>query len=174
MKAWAMLGSDSEAAPKQIKVLIGQVSLTRHPNVLSSVLGSCIGLVIFDDGIGLAGMAHVLLPNSNGKPPPNGLPGKFADHAVSCLIEGLKKHGARPSALKAKVAGGAKMFTGKLAYKQKDVGSANVDAVMQCLLAEHIPVVGQDTGGSKGRRVSLAIDTWAYTVDRFDSGSVVI
>lgn len=169
-----MSAAEAAAAPKLIKVLIGQVSLTRHPNVLESVLGSCIGLVIYDPDIGLAGMAHVLLPDSHGKEPAANLPGKYADHAVACLIQGLKQHGARKSGLKAKVAGGAKMFTGQLAYRQKDVGSANIDAVQHLLSAAGIPIVGQDTGGPKGRRVSLAIDTWAYTVNRFDQGSVVI
>ena len=93
----------SRKPPKLIKVLIGQIAITRAPNILQAVLGSCIGLSIYDQSNGIAGLAHILLPDSHNRIPGN-LPGKFADLAVPCLTDGLIKYGAEKNKLKAKIA----------------------------------------------------------------------
>uniref|UniRef100_UPI00262E9BAB chemotaxis protein CheD n=1 Tax=uncultured Fretibacterium sp. TaxID=1678694 RepID=UPI00262E9BAB len=72
-------------------------------------LGSCIGLVVFDTVAKVAGMAHIMLPNSRGA---QGLEkvGKFADTAVPAIIDEMIKKGASKARIKAKIAGGAQMF----------------------------------------------------------------
>lgn len=153
------------ATVKEIKVLIGQVHLCRPPHLLQSVLGSCIGLAIFDPGIRLAGMAHVLLPDSGGRPR-GPLPGKYGDHAVGCLVEGLLAHGAIRSRLRAKIAGGARMFDHALDYR-RDVGAANVAAVEAALAAAGVPLLARHVGGSLGRRVEFDAETQQLLVEDF-------
>ncbi len=158
---------------KSVKVLIGQVCITRTPNLLESVLGSCIGLVIYDPVISLAGMAHILLPDSSGKSAGD-LPGKYADHAVLCLKRALVKHGGNEKRLKAKYAGGAKMFSDMKNPFQRDIGSNNINAVQTLLREYNIPVVSSDTGGSVGRRVCFAIENMQYVVEDFAERRQVI
>lgn len=157
---------------KEIKVLIGQVHLTRPPHVLQSVLGSCIGLVIYDPEIRLAGMAHILLPDSGGKPP-GALCGKYGDHAVSCLIEGLTSRGAGLRRLRAKMAGGARMFDRALDYR-RDIGASNSLAVEEALQRAGIPLVAKDVGGSLGRRVDFLPETMQLVVEDFAQARHVI
>lgn len=157
---------------KEIKVLIGQVHLTRPPHLLQSVLGSCIGLAMYDPEAHLAGMAHVLLPDSGGRPR-GSLPGKYSDHAVACLLEGLVSHGGVRSRLRAKMAGGARMFDHALEYRQ-DVGACNIAAVSAALQRADIPLVASKVGGSLGRKVEFDPATLRLLVEDFAQHSEVL
>jgi chemotaxis protein CheD len=142
----------ADPVPAQtISVLIGRIDLTRPPNRLSAVLGSCIGLAIRDQDAYLSGMAHVLLPASRGEEKP-GQPGAYADRAVPVLVAALLAHGARRPALRASMAGGARMF-GHRPEHGLDVGTANRDAVARALQAAGIPLVFEDCGGGLGRKI---------------------
>lgn len=158
---------------RAIKVLIGEVNLTRHPNRLCAVLGSCIGLVIYDPGADLAGMAHVLLPDSSGRRPSE-LPGKYADQAVPCLRDGLVEFGAHVRRLRAKVAGGAHMFAGTMAPRDEDVGAQNIKAVEAALRAVGIPLLGKDVGGPSGRKVEFLLDRQELVVEDFEARRIVV
>jgi chemotaxis protein CheD len=153
---------------KKIKVLIGQINLTRAPNVLEAILGSCIGLVIYDKQTKLGGLAHVLLPDSQGHTQSN-LPGKFADRAVINLFNALKQHGANPSRLEAKMAGGAHMFSKLSLDWHNDVGKANVDAVRNALKSLSIPLVAMDIGGNSGRKIEFDLVSFILNVADFSS-----
>ena len=114
-------------------------------------LGSCIGLVIADRIAGVAGLAHVVLPDSAGKAGP---PGKYADLAVPELIAELTAMGAVKRRLEAVIAGGAKMFaTGS----GLDIGSRNTEQVLAALKTAKVPVRAQDTGGNRGRTARLTV-----------------
>ena len=73
-------------------------------------LGSCIGLVVYDTFAKVAGMAHIMLPDSRGLKTAEKV-GKFADTAVPAIIEEMLKKGATRARIKAKIAGGAQMFS---------------------------------------------------------------
>ena len=53
-------------------------------------LGSCIGLVLLDRRMGVAGLAHVVLPESGGHTEVNQF--KFADHFMTSLGESVGHH----------------------------------------------------------------------------------
>ncbi len=158
---------------KLIKVLIGEVSLTRPPNLLQSVLGSCVGVVVYDQEARLAGMAHVLLPDSRGSTAGK-LPGKFADLAVSCLFSGLSELGARRERMLAKFAGGSRMFAKAMSYDKNDIGESNVKAVRMALEAHRIKLVAFDAGGVGGRKVEFNLSTLELSIENFESGRKVI
>lgn len=158
---------------KLIKVLIGEVVLTRPPNTLQTVLGSCIGLVIYCPVTGLSGMAHILLPDSR-RQPLGKYPGKFADTAVPCLINSLKELGAHAGQLVAKISGGAKMFSSSLMYGTNDVGSMNITAVKEILTQNHIPVIACDVGGMSGRKVEFDADSFQFAIEKMNAGKEVI
>jgi chemotaxis protein CheD len=146
--------------------------VSKHPATLITLgLGSCIGLVIFDQISRMAGMVHIMLPDSRDVKN-NPKPGKFADTAVPLLLEELHKLGANRSQLRAKMAGGAQMFS----IPGKDsaifsVGTRNVEATLKYLTAEGVKLVASDTGGSKGRSVEFSTETMKLIVKTLGSGT---
>lgn len=159
-------------AGKLINVLIGSIDLTRAPNRLASVLGSCIGLAIWDPELRMAGMAHILLPDSRGQANES-LPGKYADHAVPTLVRSLVERGANRERLRAKFAGGARMFTRVTAGGTGDVGASNVSAVKQALTTARISVLAEDVGGNRGRKIVFDPASGSFAVDTLDATNAI-
>lgn len=125
-------------------------------------LGSCIALVIYQPGRRLAGMAHVLLPDSRQASAVEA-PGKFADTAVPYLVTELVAKGADVSALIAKMAGGAQMFKSRTGLS---VGERNIEAVARALANAKIPLVASDVGGNQGRSIRFEVSSDRFVIRR--------
>ena len=143
-------------------VRMGELAASSEPgHVLVSLgLGSCIGLGLIDRRMGIAGLAHIVLPQSQGHGREN--PRKFADLAVPELLDELADLGARRVRLEAVLVGGASMFA--VSSASLEVGQRNEAAVRELLKGLRVPVVASATGGSRGRTVRIEVGTSAVTV----------
>jgi chemotaxis protein CheD len=130
-------------------------SKTAGAKLVTLGLGSCIGLVLMDRRAGVAGLAHVVLPDSGGHTEVNKF--KFADHAVPELISRVCALGARRPVLEAVLVGGASMFAA--IGGTMEVGARNESAVKAQLAAARIRVHASATGGSRGRTVRVDPNT---------------
>jgi chemotaxis protein CheD len=155
-------------------VRMGEIEVSKRTGdeLVARGLGSCIGLALIDRLSGVAGMAHVVLPESNGS---NTEPGKFADLAVPALIEQVQRAGAVPRRLDAVLAGGARMFE----LGEMDIGARNAAAVESALARAGLRVRASETGGNRGRTMRLTVGEFTVTVKEaggeavtlFDGGS---
>jgi chemotaxis protein CheD len=134
-----------------IKVKMGGFEVSKSPEVLETLLGSCVAIMLYDMGKRVGGMAHIMLPETRDMN--IRMPGKYANTAVPALITNMVVLGARPNKLRAKLAGGAAMFKSK--SKAIDVGAKNVEAARQNLKKHGIRVIGEDVGGTSGRTVKF-------------------
>jgi len=128
---------------------IADVKVVTSPDKVRTVLGSCIGVALFDRVAKVGGMAHVMLPSSALG---HGDKGKFADTAVDWLLEDVLKAGCKKSRLKAKITGGASMF-GKTV--DNGIGEKNIRAVKERLAHHSIQLLAEAVGGLKGRKMLL-------------------
>ena len=147
-------------SPNETMVRMGELAVSRDPgHVLVSLgLGSCIGLALLDVRGGVAGLAHVVLPESGGR---EDKIGRFADRAVPELVEQMQRVGAVRPRLKAVLVGGASMFA--LGSAGLDVGPRNEAAVREQLKSLRIPVVATETGGNRGRTIRVTVDAARVT-----------
>ena len=114
-------------------------------------LGSCIGLAMIDRDAGVAGLAHVVLPESQGKPGPAA---KFADLAVPDMIGKMVAAGAAKRRLEALMIGGARMFS---VGASMDIGSRNADAVRAALREAGVRLKTEEVGGNRGRTARIIL-----------------
>ncbi|MDD1676413.1 MAG: chemotaxis protein CheD [Methanomicrobiales archaeon] len=126
---------------------IGEYRISSTP-MATIGLGSCIGLIIHDRDHGYGGLAHIMLPASNGR---KDRPGKYADTAIGTLAEDLRVQGSSKNALAAKLVGGASMFPGF--NGSLNIGERNIETVRAALAAERIRIAAEDVGGNVGRSV---------------------
>jgi len=139
-----------------IKVGIADLSIVKTPNTIrTSGLGSCVGVVVYDQGKEVAGLAHVMLPDSSLAKAGIINIAKYADTAVKDLVAKLIQNGARSYSLKAKIAGGAQMFQFSNTNDMMRIGPRNVEAVKVELAALKISIVAEDVGGSSGRTIEF-------------------
>lgn len=154
-------------------IVLGMADLTviRAPVKLVTLgLGSCIGLVVYDSTAKVAGMAHIMLPSSRGLMGSEKV-GKFADTAVPALIDAMERQGAVKSRIKAKIAGGAQMFS--LPGMSADfltVGAKNVNETKKRLALLRIALIASDTGGNKGRTIEFSTSNWMLKVKTLGKG----
>ena len=134
-------------------VRMGELAASRTAGhtLVTLGLGSCIGLALLDRRTGVAGLAHVVLPDSGGHTEVNRY--KFADHAVPELINKVVAHGGRRPMLEAVLVGGASMFAA--IGGSMEVGARNEAAVKAQLATARIRVHASATGGSRGRTVRV-------------------
>jgi chemotaxis protein CheD len=141
-------------APQQIiRVAMGGIEYAQRDEVLETLLGSCIGLVMWCRRTHIAGMAHIVLPDCREC---HSMPGKYANTAVAELRQRLIARGAHPQKLVTKLAGGATMFGEKLT---SDIGGQNYRAVIKLLQEVNIPVLGEHVGQNFGRIIKYHCDT---------------
>lgn len=139
-----------------IKVGIADLKIITAPEVIrTSGLGSCVGVVIYDLQKKVAGLAHVMLPDSALGKKDNFNIYKYADTAIDSLVNQLYTCGIRKSALQAKLAGGAQMFQFSSSSSMMRVGPRNVEAVEEKLNQHQIPIVSSDVGGNCGRTIEF-------------------
>lgn len=127
------------------------VSATEGDELVAIGLGSCIGLAMVDRLAGVAGLAHVVLPESSGTAGP---PGKFADTAVPELLAQMERLGAVKRRVQAVLIGGARMFA---VGGSMDIGSRNATAVRDQLRQLGILVHAEEIGGSRGRTARVVL-----------------
>ncbi len=137
---------------------MGGLKFAEPPDVLETLLGSCVGIAVWDERSGCGGLAHAVLPDAQGKV---AAPGKFVDTAVLELKKRLLERGASPYSLRAKVAGGAIMF-GK---STETIGTKNCEAALHYLQQQKIRVVAEHLGGDKGRVIRFSLKDWSVEVE---------
>lgn len=148
-----------------INVKMAEWKMAGAPDSLkTSGLGSCVAVVLYDPRKKIAAMAHVMLPWSGGSSSVATNTGKYADTAIKNMVEALRKVGSSETHLLAKLAGGAQMFHFKSHMTTLSIGERNTEACARTLAAYRIPIVMQDTGGSKGRTVHFFCENAEMTI----------
>lgn len=140
---------------REVKVGIGDLNVVLPPDKLVTLgLGSCVGIAIYDSTNKVAGLAHIMLPDSTSFSNQSN-PMKFADLAIPILVKRMEDAGANRRVIKAKIAGGASMFSFPDKNPLMDIGGRNGIAVKEVLQKLNIPVVSEDLGGNSGRTMIL-------------------
>lgn len=147
------------------------MTVTEPDNYLITTVGSCIAVCIYDSYRKIGGMAHVVLPKRR-EFLKQDTPCKFADVAVPTLVSKIVAKGANKLSLKAKITGGANMFP-TLNQKILNIGHDNIVAVKQSLKEANIPLIAEDVGGEKGRKIEFEISSCNLVVQRL-SGDIKI
>lgn len=142
-------------AEEMIKVGMADLNVCHSPNAITTLgLGSCVGVALYDKSTKIAGLVHVMLPDST-LVRQNQNRAKFADTGIDYLIELMQKEGAKRNMLTAKIAGGAQMFAFNSNNEMLRVGERNVEAVKKKLKELGIAILAEDTGLNFGRTVEF-------------------
>ncbi|MBI5947589.1 MAG: chemotaxis protein CheD [Chloroflexi bacterium] len=145
---------------RRVAVGIGQLAVSKSPRdvLVAYGLGSCVGVSMFDPGAGVAGLVHVLLPGSDGKPQDAKEPARFADYGLDLLVKSLVDAGGLKRRFVVKVAGGAAVLGPANAEKFK-IGERNAEAIKERLKLHGLTPAARDIGGTKGRTLELHVAT---------------
>lgn len=144
--------------------------VTGGTKLITSGVGSCLGIVLHDDSNGVSGLIHVMLPTADESSDTN--QAKFVDSGVPLLIEAMEEQGARSRRLQGWVVGGSEMLD--FSSDGDSIGSRNIEAAKHVLSNHNITVVGTDVGGSHGRSMSFDPRTGTVTIQTADDTTQTI
>lgn len=142
-----------------IRVGMAEMNTCTAPDAITTLgLGSCVGIVLYDPAKKIAGMVHVMLPDST-KILHNENKAKFVDTGIDELLNKMIRMGAIRTRITAKIAGGAQMFEFQNVSELLRVGEQNVDATKVQLKKLNIPILAEDTGANYGRTIEFYPET---------------
>jgi len=141
----------------QLKMFIypGKLYASKIPYQLSTILGSCVAICLWDSTKQIGGMNHYMLPLWNG----DGLASpKYGNVAVENLIRKLLFFGCNKKNIKAKIFGGASVI--KNTNDFYNIGERNIQIADEMLQKAGIKIVARSTGGDRGRKIMMDTSTF--------------
>lgn len=129
---------------------------------ISTVIGSGVSVCIFDRKKRIGGMNHFQFPYIAVKGRTTALYGNIATIA---LIKMILAHESKKKHLEAQIFGGAH----NPRKNEADIGKENIKIARQILSKGKIPVISEDVGGEKGRKVVFNTHTNEIAVLKVDS-----
>lgn len=133
---------------------VGEIHIGVRATEISTILGSCISVCLYDNIDRVGGMNHYLVPlwNENGLQSP-----KFGNISIPRLIESMLNVGCNISNIEAKIFGGGNVID--VSHNDLMIGRKNILIAKEILKEYNIPITAQDIGGDKGRRIMMRSDT---------------
>lgn len=145
---------DSQFNKHIVTIYPGEYHCGGGEEYISTVLGSCISVALYDKSIQFGGLNHFMLAYDQSSSKENdALAGRFGEYAMELLINDMLKHGSSKKHLSAKVFGGSNVLGTGESSKTPLVGDANIKFVFDYLERERIPVISSNTGGDKPRKI---------------------
>jgi chemotaxis protein CheD len=121
------------------------------PRTLTTILGSCVSVCLWDRRGRGGGMNHFLLPRRG---PGVARSPRYGDAAVGMLIMKLLGLGAERADLRAKIFGGAHVLS-SVPEGGRTLGGENVQVALAALREEGVQMVSEDVGGTRGRKLAF-------------------
>ncbi len=137
----------------------GRVFVSTDGKPIVMILGSCVGVCIWDSVNGVGGATHFLLPSWDGTGTSSP---RYGNVAISVLVQKLLEAGADRGQFRAKVFGGGCLFNSMRepgSNREPHLGSRNVETALETLTKAHIPVVSTVVGVDRGQRIVFRTDS---------------
>ena len=131
----------------------GHLLVSAAPLAVTTILGSCVSVCLWDETRRVGGINHFMLPHAA----PGGVASpRFGSFAMSELLAKVCEAGGRRPLLKASVFGGACMFAPM--QSAQHLGMKNVELALDFLAHRAIDLVLVDIGGTHGRKLTFNTD----------------
>ena len=139
----------------------GYIFLAEKPTSISTVIGSCVSVCIYDRKRKVGGMNHFELPLATDS---DQATARFGNVATITLIRMMIHDGSKIKNLEAQILGGAH----NRKVSPKDIGFENIMAAKKILTREQIRVTSEDVRGGKGRKIVFNTGTNDVAVFKVD------
>jgi two-component system chemotaxis response regulator CheB len=140
----------------EVFLLPGEMAYSGDPGRISTLLGSCVAVVLHDARLKRGGMNHFMVPTAGPNSSLNA--GKCGDLAIAQLLRLAGLAGSRNADLGARLYGGGAVVghLGSAAVAGGlDIGRRNIELARKMLHEAGVRILAEETGGTQGRRLSL-------------------
>jgi len=167
---------DGKFKTQIMTIFAGEYYISSSQEVISTVLGSCIAVCLYDSVNRIGGMNHFMLPSGNqesfihdsvidrDKLTEQSM--RYGITAMEVLVGEMQKRGARRPHMKAKIFGGGKVINKNLT--RTSVGDKNIGFAKAYLKMENIPIESENVGETFGRKIFFLTENNSVFVKRVE------
>jgi chemotaxis protein CheD len=140
-----------------------ELYISEKPAIVSTILGSCVSVTIYNKRLMVGGICHALLP---GKRTSNGAENlRYVDSAISYMLHRFEMTGVNRDKMEVKLFGGADVLEHMDGHR-KSVGQQNRETALEIIRNERLNLCVSDVGGNLGRKIYFYTDTGRILLQR--------
>lgn len=131
----------------------GELYIGEKPTKVTTVLGSCVSVTLFNKRLRLGAICHGTLPHCSRIKTCHDLckdAFKYVDCSMHYMLGRLRSYGCADNEIEIKLFGGADTLSSK---RENTIGSMNVKMALDIIRQEHIRIIAADVGDSFGRKI---------------------
>ena len=136
----------------------GEFRISERPEVIETLVGSCVSVCLFNVKTGQAAMNHFLRDRPVRKNDP--AIGQYGSTATEYILNALFQSDPAAAHYRAQIFGGAAIV--KTKSEGYDIGQKNIEVVRGILAGCRVRIIREEIGGTRGRRIRF--DTSTNTV----------
>lgn len=148
--------SSASAPLVQLCLKPGELLISREPYEITTVLGSCVAVTMFNRRFGLAAICHAMLPH----PFPGGCDDqaeaqtyKYVINVLPEMARAFRRTGILPNEVEVKMFGGANVIGHGDDRASQGIGSDNVRLARRLIGREGLKIKASNVGGHTGRKI---------------------
>ncbi|MBU1086734.1 MAG: response regulator [Candidatus Omnitrophica bacterium] len=143
-----MMNFNEKEKNDKVFLLPGELCVSKEPVQIGTILGSCVGVCLFNRKRGFGGMNHFMIPLCSAGNVPSG---KYGDYSMEVLINMMLAIDSNVQNIEATILGGASVM-GHLSVG-KGIAAKNIVIAHEILNKYGIKIIHKNIGGDVGRKV---------------------
>lgn len=141
----------------------GEIFISREPAIVSTILGSCVAITIFNERLKVGGICHALLPGSRSLQDADYY--RYVDGSIAYMLKKLEAIGIQKHEMEIKLLGGADVLD-IVDVKRPSVGQQNIEKALEIMNTEKLTLTLSDVGGKTGRNIRFYTHTGMVLLKR--------
>lgn len=141
----------------------GEIYISREPAVISTILGSCIAVTMFNERLKVGGICHALLPERRSLNEDD--ESRYVDSSIVYMLRKLETIGIKRHEVEIKLLGGADVLD-ITNEKIPSVGRQNIKKALEIMNREKLTLAFSDVGGTTGRNIRFYTHTGTVLLKR--------
>lgn len=141
----------------QLHLQPGEMLVTRDPQWIVTLLGSCVAVTMFSPRLRLAAICHAMLPEPRGNTESvGGFKGgfRYVSQVIPAMAEQFARRGLSPADVEVKMFGGGNVIDlGGEPQGDRSIGGANISLARELLEAGRFRIRGESVGGNHGCKI---------------------
>ncbi len=151
----------------------GEIIYSNKPMLVTTVLGSCLSIIMFSRKNNYSAISHCQLPASGRSKKNNSNclePYKYVDCTVEKMLETFEKLNISKEEIEVKIFGGADVIgTNQKNGNSVTIGQQNILEALKSLKKHKLIITAADTGGNVGRKIIFVTNSGEIYLNRLKS-----
>jgi len=131
----------------------GEMYISSKPTLVSTVLGSCVSVTMFNRRLKIGAICHGMLPSGTGDDiiiPGSADALKYVDRSIATMFSQYERFGVERHEIEVKLFGGADVISSSRAAS---VGTQNVQTAIEIIKSNGLHFTSSCVGGVSGRKI---------------------